>query len=184
MRLPYAQLAAIAVTLVAASAAQGATGGAQAASFGASAAGHRPLLWATINFCDSERRPNRMGVRGSMPGNGLRQRMYMRFIAQSYSSTRGTWRTLARNGVSRWVLAGSARYVSRQVGWTFRFSQPPEGSTYRLRAKVQFQWRARKRGTRRWVVVKKRRTRYTRGGLEGVRGGDPRGTSLRRCLIR
>jgi hypothetical protein len=182
VRLPSTSLAALAVALAAAGVAQAAIGRPQADSAGAEAAARKPLLWATINFCDTELKPNRMGVRGSMPGNGLRQRMYMRFTAQSYSASLDRWRTVPRHGVSRWVLAGSARYVSRQTGWTFEFRQPSPGVSYRLRAKINFQWRARRRGTRRWIV-KKRRTRYTRAGLRGVRSGDPKGTSLRRCVI-
>jgi hypothetical protein len=40
-------------------------------------------LWATVNVCDTERSPDAMGVRASMPGNGKPQVMFMRFTAQS-----------------------------------------------------------------------------------------------------
>ena len=46
-------------------------------------AGH-PDLWATVNVCDTAAFPDAMGVRASMPGNGTRQRMYMRFNASWY----------------------------------------------------------------------------------------------------
>ena len=29
-----------------------------------------PLLWATINVCDTAAHPNTIGIRGSMPGTG------------------------------------------------------------------------------------------------------------------
>jgi hypothetical protein len=125
-----------------------------------------------------------------MPGNGLRQRMYMRFRAQYWSPARSAWAPVGGSGTSRWVYAGSARYRSRQAGWTFEFKRPT-GMAYTIRGLVEFQWRARrkkrrsgraKRSRRRWVVVRRRR-RVTRAGLSGVEGGDPPGTSRASCLI-
>ena len=43
-------------------------------------------------------------------------------------------------GVSPWVYAGSAQYGRRQAGWTFAFSEPPEGVTFTMRAQVEFEW--------------------------------------------
>jgi hypothetical protein len=129
------------------------SGGAEARSGVHAAAASSQYLWATVNRCDTASSPNQMGVRASMPGNGERQRMYMRFRAQYWDGD--AWRPVAGVGVSRWVYAGSARYRSRQAGWTFDFDQPDAGSTYTLRGVVEYQWRAQKvkgagRADRRW----------------------------------
>lgn len=161
--------------------------------FGAvSASAGRPnRLWATVNRCDTPRYPNAVGVRASMPGNGLNQKMYMRFRAQFWSTSRNRWVPVqGRGGRSPWVFAGSARYRFKQAGWNFEFAAPPAGTTFTLRAVVDYQWRKRKRSRRRarrsrrvrWVVAR-RRTRITRGGLSGVDGGDPPWTSKSMCVI-
>jgi hypothetical protein len=149
----------------------------------ASAAGAEDF-WATVNICDTERSPDSMGVRASMPGNGRRQRMYMRFEATYYSSSRQAWLSVPGAGVSHWVYAGSARHAQRQAGWTFTFTPPPAGATFTVRAVVDYEWRERRRGGEgsRWTAVK-RRSRVTRTGVEGVDGGDPPGTSKALCLI-
>ncbi len=97
--------------------------------------------WATVNICDTDKTPNGLGVRASMPGNGKRQLMYMRFTAQYWSPSRNEWVTVP-GGTSRWVYSGSARYAERQTGWTFFFDQPPFGTTFVMRAVVEQQWRA------------------------------------------
>lgn len=161
-------------------------------SAGAVRAAASPLLWATVNVCDTAVAPNEMGVRASMPGNGRTQRMWMRFSAQRWSEAAQDWVPVT-NGRSPWVLAGSARYEYRQAGWTFDFAQPPAGVTWTLRGTVDVQWRARKPRSRkarrsarsrraRWVVAR-RRTLFTRSGVVGVDGGDPAGTSKALCLI-
>jgi hypothetical protein len=98
--------------------------------------------WATVNICDTDQTPNGLGVRASMPGNGKRQLMFMRFTAQYWSPSRNQWVTVPGGGVSRWVYSGSARYAERQTGWTFFFDQPPFGTTFVMRAIVEQQWRA------------------------------------------
>jgi hypothetical protein len=149
-------------------------------------------LWATVNVCDTPERPNALGIRASMPGNGLRQRMYMRFRAQYYNGPADAWAP-ANNAVSPWVYVGSARYRYRQAGWTFTFAQPPTGQTYTMRGMVDFRWRALKRRRHRrhhrrrshkarWVVAR-RATRATKSGMQAVSGGDPAGISKALCLI-
>ena len=151
---------------------------------GAAAARPNPGLWATINRCDSPAAPNSMGVRAAMPGDGTRERMYVRFTAQFYSQSHGRWLTAAGSGQSPWLSVGLARYRSLQTGWTFPFTAPPAGTVYRVRAIADFEWRARKRKGRRvrWVVAMKRR-RVTQAGVRGAEGGDPVGTSRASCDI-
>lgn len=155
--------------------------------------------WATVNICDTEKSADAMGLRASMPGNGTRQRMFMRFSAQWYSGSANQWLDVP-GGVSRWIYAGSARYVSRQAGYTFDFVTPPAGRGYLLRAVAEFQWRSRNRSeaarrlkqdTYRAQPASRRPTwkishassLLTRTGVKGVDGGDPPGTSKAICLI-
>jgi hypothetical protein len=152
----------------------------------ASAAPDRSL-WATVNICDTPLHPDAMGVRAAMPGSGYRERMYVRFVAQAWSTRRHRWVRVGGRGRSPWLYAGSARYRSGQAGWTFTFD-PPAGKVYLVRAVAVFEWRERRarrrKGRRaRWAVVMRRR-RVTRGGIRGVQGGDLPWTSLASCYIK
>ena len=138
-------------------------------------------LWATVNVCDTPKAPNTVGVRGSMPGNGTRQRLYMRFEAQFFDELKD--RFVSTGSRTRWMRVGSARFKSTQAGFSFAFTDPPAGSEFVMRGIVGYQWRGRRRGRGRLVVVKRAR-RITRGGLRGVEGGDPRGFSAATCVIR
>jgi hypothetical protein len=155
-----------------------------ASSGSALAATNSANLWATVNICDTLRYPNQMGVRASMPGDGSRKRMYMRFHAQFLNTTTNKWVNVKGSADSGWVLAGSARYVSREAGWTFSFTPPAAGSTYALRGVVNFQWRLRKRvrGKLRTVVVR-RSQEITQGGKKSTVGADPPGYSSGTCEI-
>src|SRR3954467_14708094 len=134
-----------------------------------------PAPWATVNSCDTPSSPDAMGVRAAMPGDGTRERMYVRFTAQFYSRTRGRWLTAAGSGQSPWLYVGLARYRSLQAGWTFAFAPPPQGAVFRMRALAEFEWRARRRvghrKRRRWVVAMRRR-RVTQAHVKGAEGGD------------
>jgi hypothetical protein len=143
--------------------------------------------WATVNVCDTAKKRNSVGIRAGMPGNGTKQRMYMRFQLQWY---RASERRYVNTGTpSGWVSAGSARFRAAQRGFTFAgIADPPVGAAaYKLRGKVSFQWRKlrpAKRGvTRRHEVVVKRATRITRGGLKGVQGGKPKRRSDAVCVV-
>lgn len=132
-------------------------------------------LWATVNSCDSA--GSRMGVRASMPGNGTAQRMYMHFVAQ-YQRGDGTWADTSSS--SRWIRVGTARRRSVQSGFDFGFAEPPPGSSYVIRGRVEFRWTARKGGHRRIVRTARR---ITRAGIRGVEGGSPPGRSYAVCVI-
>lgn len=138
-----------------------------------------PKLWATVNACDTAARPNTIGIRASMPGNGTRQRLYMRFQVQIYDAVKGLY--VNSGPATRWIHVGSARFRTTQAGYSFEFDAPPAGTEYTLRGLVSFQYRARRRGK---LVVVKRARRITKSGYRGVERGDPPGSSEATCLIR
>ncbi len=137
------------------------------------------LLWATVNLCDTAAAPDTVGIRASMPGNGTRQRLYMRFEAQWFDASRQ--RFVASGASSRWIHVGSARFRSTQSGFSFQFAPPPPGTEFTMRGLVRFEWRAQREAGQ---VVVRRASRVTRGGIAGVEGGDPPGTSAATCVIR
>ena len=143
-------------------------------------------LWATINVCDTPAAPNAMGVRASMPGNGSKERMYMRFRAWWYSRNVQDWFPVKGAGESPWVYVGKAKHRAHQSGWTFHFGQPGTDS-FVVRGKVEYQWRERVKRRRgkgyRWRVVERKHA-TTRSGIAGVAGGDPPGQSVGVCEIR
>src|SRR4051812_33408306 len=151
----------------------------------ASAAKHRPhsiykspLLWATVNVCDTQASPDTIGIRGSIPGSGVRgEKMYLRFQVQYFSRSEKRWHNIAEGADSGWVTAGSARFRARQAGWGFRFTPPSDGSSFLLRGAVTFEWRASDR------VVRHARKRTTRGHRSAA-GADPPGYSAAVCELR
>ena len=137
-----------------------------------------PLLWATVNVCDTKNSPDTIGIRGSMPGSAVRgERMYMRFQVQYLSKSEQRWHNITQGADSGWVSVGSARYKARQAGWSFRFAAPTDGSTELLRGAVTFEWR---NGP---VVVRHARKRTTAGHASAA-GSDPAGYSAAVCEIR
>ena len=174
--LPRAILPALAVTALFA----------PAAAHGASTKG---LLWATVNACDTPVKPDRMGVRGSMPGTGRTGKMLIRFSAQYFDPATGAWRAVhGSRGRSPWLLAGSSKLKYREVGWTFAFGPPAAGGSFRVRAAAEFEWRERRpveKGSAKTesVVVKERRA-ITSAGHTSSAGSDPPGFSAEACEIR
>ena len=138
-----------------------------------------------------------------MPGNGSNERIYARYTAQWWSSAAQEWKTVGGSGVTGWVFVGNADMSSRQAGWTFRFVQPPEGTTYVMRGVVELQWRNQAKAARKSRRAKRARTHrthrrarraqgapvvrertiLTKTGMKGVQGGDPAGLSKAMCLI-
>ena len=119
----------------------------------------RPL-WATVNICDTKKSPNALGVRTSVPGNGTNQRIFARYTAQWWSAAQQQWLTVGGSGVTDWVFVGDADMSERQAGWTFRFVQPPQGTTYVMRGVVELQWREAAQTARK--ARKARRARHGR----------------------
>lgn len=132
--------------------------------------------WATVNVCDTERNPDTIGIRASMPGTGrARERMEMRFRVQFFVPSSGRWRTISRGADSGWVAVGSARFRARQAGHSFRLT--PSGTEIRLRGEVNFRWRRDGR-------VVRRARRLTAAGHRSSAGADPAGYSVAECVIR
>ena len=135
-------------------------------------------LWATVNVCDTERNPDTLGIRASMPG--LRRKgetLWMRFRVQYHSEAEGRWHnfTSGDGTDSGYVkVARHARYRARQSGYLFPFS-PEVGERYRLRGAVEFQWRKRGR-------VMRNARELTKGGHRAA-VADPDGYSAAACDI-
>jgi hypothetical protein len=137
-----------------------------------------PLLWSTINICDTAKHPDTIGIRASMPGSGKsRERMYMRFQVQYFRNSTKTWAPADTTVDSGFQAVGSAKFRRRESGWNFSITPPPEGQTYRLRGVVSFEWRVGKK------VVRKARKR-TRSGHKGTYGADPKGFTAAECVIK
>lgn len=153
----------------------------------APASARNPALWVTVNRCDGRFSDNQMGVRARFPGNGTRQRMYLRFRAQYFNVFSRRWQNVAgAGGRSAWFNLGRANVPARQVGYTFAFNPPPPGGQFVVRGRVDFQYRTvmNRPGGGRSVRVVKRIRADSRSGIRNVPGGDPRGRSNARCLIR
>ena len=134
------------------------------------------LLWATVNICDTEERPDTVGIRGSMPGSGVRaERMFMRFQLQ-YLAKDDTWRSVSAPGDKEFVPVGSGRFRQRQSGRNFTV-RPPKSGAFTLRGVVTFEWRRDGKAVRR----ERLRTTAKRGPTAGA---DPSGFSAASCEVR
>ncbi|MBA3327142.1 MAG: hypothetical protein H0T43_02420 [Solirubrobacterales bacterium] len=134
------------------------------------------LLWATVNVCDTEKHPDTIGVRGSMPGaRDGREMMWMRFQVQYFSPADGRWHQVRSGGDSGFVRVGRARFEARQSGRSFRFA--PRSRSVLLRGVVTFEWR------RSGEVVRRARKRTTADHRSSA-GADPENHSASNCTIR
>src|SRR3954452_24781968 len=147
-----------------------------AAALPASAAKRPKYLWATVNVCDTTVHENMMGVRASMPGDGARTKMYMRFVAQYYDRARQLWSDVKGSGVSKWIYVGLGIYARRQGGYTFAFDPPGGGKTFVLRGTVDYKWTKGRRIVRTARVI-------TKSGHPGTKGADPATYSASLCEI-
>lgn len=136
-----------------------------------------PLLWVTVNACDTVDRPNTVGIRASMPGSRERgERMWVRLQVQ-YRDLTGRWRSVGEGGDSGWIRLGHARVRARQAGTDFKLRVPRGVDGVLLRGAATFEWR---RGDE---VVRRARKR-TEGGHPGTPGADPGGFSAASCRLR
>ena len=132
-----------------------------------------PLLWATIDACESSSVGEIVGVRASMPGTGDQtEQMFMRFSLQ-YRGSAGRWRKIG--GSSALVGVGSAAYASRQGGLDFQLASGTAPGTP-VRGLVTFEWRSG-----RSVVQSAQRS--TTAGRRPSAGAHPRGFSAARCTV-
>lgn len=135
------------------------------------------LLWATVNVCDTERNPDTLGVRASMPGSGRRKEsMWMRFRVQYFSEREQLWHNFTAEGTDSGAVRVARRATPRrrEAGFLFPFS-PDVGDRYVLRGQVEFQWR---RGGR---VVRRVKELTTAGHRPSI--ADPKGHSAASCEI-
>jgi hypothetical protein len=149
-----------------------------AAPSGAGAAkGSEADLWATINACNPADAPGAVGLRGSMPGDGVaKQKMFMRLQVQ-FQGPKGAWRFFPGTAVgdSGWLLMGSAKQHSRQGGQTFAIA--PTGKTATVRGFVTYQWRAPD------GAVVRAAKRLTTAGHVSSAGADPADFSAATCTF-
>jgi hypothetical protein len=137
-----------------------------------------PLLWATVNVCDTASNPDTIGIRASMPGSGVAsEQMYMRIQVEYLSRSDNQWHPLPQGADSDWIAVGRATSSVREAGWDFRFAPPADGSGYLLRGSVAFEWRAG--GT-----VVHRAHELTTEGHVSTAGADPPGYSAAVCEIK
>lgn len=133
-------------------------------------------LWATVNVCDTERWPDTIGIRGSMPGSADgRGAMWMRFEVQFLAADDGKWHNVGEGGDSGFVYVGPARFKAGQAGRSFRIS-PKKGQQVLLRGRVSFEWRVKGEVVRRATV-------RTRKGHRSSAGSDPPGYTASTCTI-
>ena len=119
-------------------------------------------VWATINVCDTRKRPDTIGIRGSMPGLGDRQsRLFMRFRVQYLGQPAGTWEDVERDGDSGWLALGRSKRRVVESGQNFQFVPPAGGGAHRLHGSK--------------VLMRARRV--TEPGHRSTLGADPEGYS-------
>ena len=134
-----------------------------------------PLLWATVDVCNTPAHPNTIGIRGSMPGTGdVHELMNMSFNVE-YRRPGGSWRYLGAAGQSGPVQVGNGASVARQAGQDFVIAASAT-RTYALRGVVVFEWRLHGRTVATEV-------RATRAGHIAAAGADPPGFSAAVCRI-
>jgi hypothetical protein len=135
-----------------------------------------PRLWATVNVCDTERWPDTIGIRGSMPAaDDPRETAWMRFQVQFLSADDNKWHNVPEGGDSGFVSVGSGRGKARQAGRSFRIS-PRKGEQVLLRGKVSFEWR---QGN----DVTQQASMRTRKGHRSSAGSDPPGYTAATCTV-
>jgi hypothetical protein len=133
-------------------------------------------LWATVNVCDTDRWPDTIGIRGSMPGSGDgREEMWMRFQVQFLAADDRKWHDVPAGGDSGFVYLGPGRARARQAGRSFRIS-PKQEEQVLLRGKVSFEWRLKGAAVR-------RANARTRKGHRSSAGSDPPGYSASTCTV-
>ena len=133
-------------------------------------------LWATVDVCNPADKPDTVGVRGSMPGDGHgKDAMYMRFQLQYLEAKDDTWVSLAHGGDSGFIGVGQAK-TALQSGTSFQIVPVKGEPPYTMRGIVTFQWRH-------GASVLHEVTRTTSAAHKSVADADPAGYSAAQCVI-
>jgi hypothetical protein len=127
--------------------------------------------WATVNVCDTAKRPDAIGIRASMPGVPKGARMAMRFRVQF--KTGDNWQDV-KGAASRWQPVGTARGLAAESGWSFTFAHP--NSPVMLRGMVQLRWR-------KGETVLRQIELSTEAGHRSSAGADPADYSAMTCTL-
>ena len=127
--------------------------------------------WATVNVCNTAKRPDAIGIRASMPGVPKGARMAMRFRVQF--KTKNGWQDV-KGAASRWQPVGVARGVAAESGWSFVFAHP--NSPVTLRGMVQLRWR-------KGATVVRQLELQTEPGHRSSAGADPADYSAATCTL-
>jgi len=127
--------------------------------------------WATVNVCDTAKRPDAIGIRASMPGVPKGARMAMRFRVQF--KTADGWQDV-KGAASRWQFVGTSRGTATESGWSFTFAHPSSPVT--LRGIVQLRWR--KAG-----AIVRQAELATEAGHRSSAGADPADYSAATCTL-
>jgi hypothetical protein len=136
---------------------------------------HSHELWATIDVCSTPKQRDTVGVRGSMPGDGLaHDAMYMSFRLQYMSKTKG-WVDVGNDASSGWELVGDGA-APRQGGSSFSLKPAPHKPAVTLRGVVDFQWRRGK-------TVLLSAVEPTTVGHKSLAGAEPANYSAASCVI-
>lgn len=140
--------------------------------------GHQLLdsheLWATIDVCSPHNQLHTVGVRGSMPGNGMaHDKMFMSFRLQYLDTASKRWVDLAKAATPTFLPVGGGN-AARQDGQSFQLV--PGKSPAILRGVVDFQWR-------RGGTVLESAARPTTAGRKSLAGADPKNYSAATCVI-
>jgi hypothetical protein len=176
MRSPWKVLALIAIAAAVLASRAHVVDAARRVAVGAPPALRHSLhLWATIDVCNPADQPDIVGVRGSMPGDGVAtDAIYMRFRVQ-YEDASGTWVDFTGGLKPGFIKVASARRA-HQDGWSFQVKPPRGARTTTLRGVVTFEWR-------RGATVLASISRPTTAGHESLRGADPPNFSAATCTI-
>jgi hypothetical protein len=133
------------------------------------------LLWATIDVCSPTDQPNTVGIRGSMPGDGLpHDTMFMSFRLQYLNATTKRWADL--DGAASGLVAVGTAKSARQAGRSFTLTPVGGKPAATLRGVVTFQWR-------RGAAIVQETSRPTTAGRRSLAGADPASFSAATCSI-
>ncbi|HEY2439991.1 MAG TPA: hypothetical protein VGI07_07175 [Solirubrobacteraceae bacterium] len=138
-----------------------------------SAAERSPLLWATINICNSRTHRDKIGVRGQMPSLGFSATMQMTFKLNSWSASAKQFQPINSPNAVDTIAVGTHSRTLEQEGTIFPFQT---GTTGLWNATVVFIWK------RNGKIIGQTQRRTT-GGHRDAYYGSPPHYSAPQCRI-